>query len=170
MKKQKTSPVERKIVELRCKDLNQVITIKGQLIQASDIRPQAVSAKFECLTCGTIISILQIERIFREPSKCTCGREGKFKLLGREMIDCQRIIIGQGKKDYDKEYGCKIESDRLAAFLQEDLCDPKYKIFDKIGKSIEVTGILKEIPVQLENGGISTRFDWAIEAQSIKFK
>lgn len=172
MKKAKTKikPLELKIVELRCKHINQLITIKGQLIQASDIRPQAVKAKFECPKCIFIISVLQLEKKFKEPSRCACGRKGKFRLLSKELIDTQRIIIGQGKKYYDKELDCKIASERLQVFLQEGLCDAKYKIFDKLGKPIQVTGILREIPVYLGDEGISTRFDFAIEANNIKTK
>lgn len=170
MKEQKNNQKAEEVLipDLRCKHINKLITIKGKLIQASDVRPQCVSAKFECPKCKTIISVLQIEKKFREPIRCRCGREGNFTLLSKEMVDAQRIVIGQGKKLDDDLYGCKVESERLNVFLQEDLCDPKYNIFDKLGKPIKVTGILREIPVYLESGDISTRFDIAIEANNLR--
>ena len=159
-----------KIRDIRCKHINKLITIKGGIIQVSDIRPQVVCAKFECPSCGTIISVLQIEKKFREPSRCSCGRKGQFRLISKEMVDAQRIIIGQGKQIYDEEYKCKIATDRLQVFLQEDLCDSKYRIFDNLGKEVLITGILREIPISTPRGGISTRFDLAIEANNLEIK
>ena len=66
---------------MRSKHLNELIVVEGIIRQSSDVRPQVVNAKFECPSCGTILSVLQIERKFREPMRCSCGRKGGFKLL-----------------------------------------------------------------------------------------
>ena len=84
---------ELKVRNIRSKDLDEMIIIEGIIRQASDVRPQVVNAKFECPSCGTIISVLQIEKKFREPSRCSCGRRGGFKLLSKEMVDTQRLVI-----------------------------------------------------------------------------
>lgn len=158
-----------RIRDLRCKHLNKLAIIKGKLIQASEVRPQVVSVKFECPACGTIISVLQIEKKFREPIRCSCGRKGKFREISKDMVDVQRIVVAQGKKGYDEFYGCKIEGEQLNVFLKEDLCDPKYKIFDRLGKPVKVTGIIKEIPKKGGHGEILTRFDIAMETNSLEF-
>ena len=49
-----------KIRDIRAKHLGKFIWIDGIVRQASDVRPQVVSAKFECPSCGTIISVLQL--------------------------------------------------------------------------------------------------------------
>ena len=82
-----------KIRDIRSKHLNEMVVIEGIIRQASDVRPQVVNAKFECPSCGTIISVLQIEKKFREPSRCSCGRKGGFKLISKEMVDTQRLIV-----------------------------------------------------------------------------
>ena len=130
MKKQKSEEVL--IKDLRCKHINQEVVINGRLIKASNVRPQVISAKFECPSCGTIMSVLQLDKKFREPSHCSCG-EKWFKEISKDFVDAQRITIAQGKKFHDKEYGYKVESDRMNIFLKDNLCDPKYKILDRIG-------------------------------------
>src|SRR4030042_642496 len=80
-----------KIRNIRAKHLNHLISIEGIVRQASDVRPQVVNAKFECPSCGTIISVLQIEKRFQEPSRCSCGRRGGFRLISKDMVDTQRL-------------------------------------------------------------------------------
>ena len=65
---------ELKVRNIRSRNLNELVVIEGIVRQASDVRPQVVNAKFECPSCGTTLSVLQIEKKFREPSRCSCGR------------------------------------------------------------------------------------------------
>ena len=65
------------------------------------------SAKFECPSCGTIISVLQVEKKFREPSRCSCGRRGLFKVISKETIEAQDIIIRELESNF--EYKVYIE-------------------------------------------------------------
>jgi replicative DNA helicase Mcm len=152
-----------KIGHIRAKHLNKLIAIEGIVRQASDVRPQVINAKFECPTCGTIISVLQIEKKFREPSRCSCGRKGQFRLVSKEMVDAQRIIIEESPESL---MGGE-QPRRLQVFLQEDLVEPKMEEKTTPGSRVRVLGILKEVPVPLQTGAISTRFDLAIEANNI---
>src|SRR3989338_648396 len=96
-----------KIKEIRAKHLDQFIAIEGIVRQSSDVRPQVVNARFECPTCGAILSVLQIDRKFREPSRCSCGRKGLFKLLSKEMVDAQRLVIEESPDSMDGGGGTK---------------------------------------------------------------
>ena len=58
-----------KIRNIRSRHLNELVVVEGIIRQASDVRPQVVNAKFECPSCGTVISVLQMEKKFREPSR-----------------------------------------------------------------------------------------------------
>ena len=58
---------EIKIRNIRAKHLGNLIAIEGIVRQASEVRPQVTNAKFECPSCGTIISVLQIDKKFKEP-------------------------------------------------------------------------------------------------------
>ena len=69
---------------IRSQHINKFLFVNGIIRQKSDVRPQVTSARFECPVCGNIMNILQVEGTFKEPSKCGCGRKGKFKELSKE--------------------------------------------------------------------------------------
>lgn len=152
------------IEDIRSRHLDEFISIKGKILQRSEARPQVVNAKFECPSCGTVISVLQIEKKFREPSRCSCGRRGGFKLLSKEMVDTARFVI------QDLQEKAKSSSpSRLNCFVKEDLAASN--VLNNIiqaGNDVIVNGILKEVPVPLTSGGLSTRFEFAIEVNYVE--
>ncbi|MEM4152653.1 MAG: minichromosome maintenance protein MCM [Candidatus Pacearchaeota archaeon] len=152
-----------KIREIRAKHLNQLISIEGIVRQASDVRPQIVNAKFECPSCGTVITVLQLDKRFREPSRCSCGRRMGFKLVSKEMVDAQRLVIEESPESLKGGE----QPRRISVFLKEDLVEPKMEERTTPGSRIRVIGLLKEVPIPLQSGAISTRFDFAIEANNI---
>ena len=147
---------------IRAKHLDKLLWVEGIVRQASEVRPQVVNAKFECPNCGAILSVLQIERKFREPSRCSCGWKGNFKLLSKEMVDAQRLSIEESP---DSLEGGE-QPRRINVFLKEDLVDPRMERRTAPGSKIKVYGILKEVPMPLQTGAISTRFDIALEANN----
>lgn len=154
---------EMKIRNIRSRHLNEVIVIEGIIRQASDVRPQVVNAKFECPSCGTVISVLQMEKKFREPSRCSCGRRGGFKLISKEMVDTQRLVIEESPESLSGGEQPK----RMNVFVKEDLVEPKMEEKTTPGARVKVIGVLKEVPVPLNTGGLSTRFELAVEANNI---
>tara|TARA_Y100000310_G_scaffold330753_1_gene402972 strand:+ start:516 stop:2525 length:2010 start_codon:yes stop_codon:yes gene_type:complete len=160
----KTLPnsVDVKVREIRAKHLDQFISIEGIVRQASDVRPQVVNARFECPSCGAILSVLQIDKKFREPSRCSCGRKGLFKLLSKEMVDAQRLVIEESPDALDGGE----QPRRINVFLKEDLVEPRMEEKTTPGSKVRILGVLKEVPVPLQSGSISTRFDLAIEANN----
>lgn len=154
---------EIKIRDLRSRNLNEMLVIEGIVRQASDVRPQVVNAKFECPSCGTVLSVLQIERKFHEPSRCSCGRRGGFKLISKEMVDTQRLVVEESPESLTGGEQPK----RINIFLKEDLVEPNMEEKTTPGSRIKVIGVLKEVPVPLQSGGLSTRFELALEANNI---
>ena len=152
-----------KIRNIRSKHLNELIMLEGIIRQASDVRPQVVNAKFECPSCGTIISVLQIEKKFREPSRCSCGRRGGFRLISKDMVDTQRLVVEESPESLSGGEQPK----RINIFVKEDLVEPRMEEKTTPGAKIKVIGVLKEVPVPLSTGGLSTRFELAIEANNI---
>ena len=151
-----------KIREIRAKHLDKLLWIEGIVRQASDVRPQVVNAKFECPNCGAILSVLQIDKKFREPSRCTCGWKSSFKVISKEMVDAQRLVIEESP---DALEGGE-QPRRINVFLQEDLVEPKMEERTTPGSKIRIYGVLKEVPVPLPTG-VSTRYDIAIEANNL---
>ena len=152
-----------KVRNIRSKHLNELIVIEGIIRQASDVRPQVINAKFECPSCGTVISVLQMERKFHEPSRCSCGRKGGFKLISKEMVDTQRLVIEESSESLSGGEQPK----RINVFVKEDLVEPRMEEKTTPGSRIKIIGILKEVPVPLPTGGLSTRFELAIEANNL---
>tara|TARA_Y100000310_G_scaffold328062_1_gene395478 strand:- start:19793 stop:21928 length:2136 start_codon:yes stop_codon:yes gene_type:complete len=152
-----------KIREIRSKHLDEIVVIEGIVRQASDVRPQVVNAKFECPSCGTVIAVLQIDKKFREPSRCSCGRRGGFKLISKEMVDTQRVVIEESPESLSGGEQPK----RINTFVKEDLVEPQMEEKTTPGARIKIIGVLKEVPVPLSTGGLSTRFELAVEVNNL---
>jgi replicative DNA helicase Mcm len=154
---------EIKVRNIRSRHLNEIIVIEGIIRQASSVLPQVVNAKFECPSCGTVISVLQMEKKFREPARCSCGRRGGFKLLSKEMVDTQRLVVEESPESLSGGEQPK----RIDTFVKEDLVEPKMEEKTTPGARVKIIGVLKEVPVPLSTGGLSTRFALAIEVNNI---
>ena len=152
-----------KIRNIRSKNLNTLISIEGVIRQSSDVRPQVISAKFECPACGNTITILQIDTKFKEPTRCSCGRRGRFRLLSKDLVDVQRLIIEESPETLIGGEQPK----RISVFLKEDLVEPKMEKSTTPGSKINVIGIIKEIPILLRSGVQSIRYDLIIDANHI---
>jgi len=152
------------IRHIRSNHIDKLLVLKGIVRQSSDVRPQMVSAKFECPSCGNTISILQLGQKFKEPTRCSCGRKGKFRLLSKELVDSQRLVVEEAPESLDGGEQPK----RISVFLREDLVEPIMEKKTTPGSKILIAGILKEIPIPLREGGTSTRFDIIIEANYVE--
>jgi len=151
------------IRHIRSKHLGKMIGMEGVVRQASEVRPLVTNAKFECPSCGTIISVLQIDKKFKEPSRCSCGRRGGFKEIAKDMVDAQVITIEEAS---DNLHGGE-QPKRMVIFLKEDLVDPNMEMRTTPGARVKVIGMLKEIAITTGSGAMLTRFDLAVEANNI---
>ncbi len=152
------------ISEIRSKHINKLVQFNGIIRQKSDVRPQVTKARFECPSCGNVLEVLQLGEKFREPTRCSCGRKGGFRLLSKELIDVQRIIVEESPEELEGGDQPK----RLAVLLKEDLVSPLNEKKTSPGSKVEVVGIIKEVPITLRTGGRSTRFDLMAEANNIR--
>ena len=157
-------PQKMMIRNIRSKNLDKFYCIEGVVRQKSDVRPQVTSARFECPACGTVITVLQLEQKFKEPSRCGCGRKGKFKLLSKELIDAQGITLEEAPEDLEGGEQPK----RLKIFLKDDLVSPISDKHTNPGSKILVNGIVKESPITGKDGTRLVRFDLLIEANYVE--
>ncbi len=152
------------IREIRSKHLGLLLYTEGVVRQKSDVRPQVTNARFECPSCGNIIPILQLDQKFKEPSQCGCGRKGKFRLLSKDLVDVQRIVLEEAPEDLEGGEQPK----RIHVFLNNDLVSPMSDKKTNPGSKIRVVGLVKEIPIPHKTGGQSTRYDLMIEGNYIE--
>jgi replicative DNA helicase Mcm len=152
------------IRNIRSTHLGKFIQIIGVVRQKTDVRPQVTSARFECPSCGNTMNVLQLDSKFREPTTCGCGRKGRFRLIGKEMIDAQKIVIEESADDIEGSEQPK----RMDVFLKSDLVSPMSEKRTNPGSKNIVTGVLKEVPILAKDGGKLTRFDLMIEASYIE--
>lgn len=152
------------IKDIRSKHINRFFFLNGLVRQKSDVRPQVTTARFECPSCGNIITILQLDTKFKEPERCGCGRKGKFRMLSKELVDAQKIVLEEAPEDLEGGEQPK----RMDIFLKSDLVSPMSEKKTNPGSKIIVYGILKEVPIPAKEGGKLTRFDLMIEANYVE--
>ncbi|MBW3014905.1 minichromosome maintenance protein MCM [Candidatus Woesearchaeota archaeon] len=152
------------IRNIRSKHIGKLITIIGVVRQKSDVRPQVTQANFECPSCGNVIQVPQLDTKFLEPSRCGCGRKGKFRLLSKELIDAQGIVLEESSEDLEGGEQPK----RMNIFLKEDLVSPITEKKTNPGSKILIVGVTKEIPIILKTGSQSIRYDLIVEANYVE--
>lgn len=152
------------IRNIRTEHLEKLIQVEATVRQKADVQPQATSAKFECPSCGNIIKIIQTEEKFKEPAQCGCGRKGQFKIISKELIDIQKIVI---EEPLENIHGGE-QPKRFKVLLKRDLVSPMTEKKTNPGSKIIVTGIVKTIPITLRSGSKSTEYDVMIEGNNVE--
>ena len=151
------------IRDIRSKHIGKLVAIEGIVKQKSDVRPQVTAARFECPSCGNVLNILQLDGSFREPSRCGCGRKGKFRLLSKELVDAQRIVL----EEVPESLVGGEQPKRMSIFLKDDLVSPISEKKTGPGSKLSINGVIKEVPIILRTGSKSTTFDLLVEANYV---
>jgi replicative DNA helicase Mcm len=149
---------------IRSNHIGKLLMMDGVVRQKSDVRPQVTSAKFECPSCGNVINVLQLDSSFKEPNKCGCGRKGKFRILKKELVDAQGVVL---EEDPEQLEGGE-QPKRMNVLLKDDLVSPLSERKTNPGSKIRVVGSVKEIPIFSRSGSQTTRFDLLIEANNVE--
>jgi replicative DNA helicase Mcm len=152
-----------KIGEIRSSHIGKLLVLDGIVRRKSDVRPQVTKTEFECPNCGRIISVLQTETTFKEPRSCGCGRKGNFRLLEKELVDAQSMVLEEAPEMLEGGD----QPRRMGIFLKEDLVSPISEKRTNPGNRIRVVGILKEVPV-VKHGSRLTNFDLHIDTNHIE--
>ncbi len=153
------------ISEIRSKHLGKLLWAEGIVRQKSDVRPHVTSAKFECPSCGNILTVLQLDKKYKEPSRCSCGRKGKFKEISKELVDGQGLVLEESPDDLDSA-----QPKRINVFLKDDLVTPISERRCSPGSRVKLCGWVAEVPIILRTGGLSTKYDLILEANMIEPK
>ena len=151
--------------DLRSEHIGRLITIRGMVRIATEVRPRIRRSIFECQRCGHIFAILQDGSKFIEPYNCpnqACDRRGPFKakLNISDYIDAQNIRV---QSLYDTLGGGEVPQtiDVQADGTLTGLVNP--------GDVAEFTGILRSYQRTTQTGK-STYFDLYLDCRGIEIK
>lgn len=151
------------INQVRSKHIGRLITVDGVIKQKSEVRGQITRAKFECPSCGEIISCLQLDdRKFEEPSKCKCGRKGKFRRLSHELLDVFSLSVEEPTDVMDG--GTKLY--RIKVICKGGLTISHVERLLYQGIRAEVSGVVIGLQV-IKQGKLTSKMDWYIDANYI---
>lgn len=151
------------VSEIRSKHLTKFIWAEGIVRQKSDVRPHVTAAKFECPSCGNILNVLQLDKKYKEPSRCGCGRKGKFKEISKELVDGQGLVLEESPDELEGG-----QPKRINVFLKDDLVSPIPERRSSPGARVKIGGWVTELPITLRTGGQATKYDLVIEANNIE--
>ena len=146
------------ISDIRSKHLNKFISIEGVVRQKSPVRPHVTAAKFECPSCGNLLTVLQLDQKYKEPTRCGCGRKGKFKEISKELVDGQGLVLEEAPDDLDGA-----QPKRINVFLKDDLVSPLHERKTSPGARVKLCGWVTEVPITLRSGGQATKYDLIID-------
>ena len=161
----KNLPESQKIMisEIRSNHLEKFVWTEGIVRQKSDVRPHITAAKFECPSCGNILNVIQLDKKYKEPTRCGCGRKGKFKEISKELVDGQGLVLEESPEELDGA-----QPKRINVFLKDDLVSPISERKTSPGSRVKLYGWVTEVPVSLRTGGQATKYDLIIEANYIE--
>src|SRR3989338_8769999 len=124
------------IRNIRAKNLGKLIETEGLIRQASDVRPKVTVTEYECPNCGAVLRVDQVGSKLREPTRCACGRKGKFKLSSQRLVDVQRLVVEEPPEALVGGEQAK----RMQVFVESDLLDPALEKRRYPGNKINVVG------------------------------
>ena len=151
----------RLISSKRASDLKRLLAFQGVIRAKSAVLTRTTAVRFECPSCGNLITLLQNDTKIREPTRCQCGRRGKFKSLEpKEMIDVQKVEI----EELAENVKGTSQPQRLKVNLTDSLIDPAWEPKFNPGAKVEIIGILNELKMKDKNGGDSVDSDYVLDS------
>ena len=149
---------------LRKEHCNKVISLEGRVVSFGEVKPIITEVTYECPSCGTVIKVTQDYKIGfeREPSRCSCGRRGSFKLYEKEEVNSCFIRLEDLQEKTDNPY-----SQRIKSVIFNKLTDKEnIKVFTP-GNEIKCIGILKQVPI-FKGNRKSLFSDWIFEIINVE--
>ncbi|MBW6451348.1 MAG: minichromosome maintenance protein MCM [DPANN group archaeon] len=152
------------IKNIRSKHINKFIAIKGLIKQASEVRPEITVAIFECPACSQTITLIQSKPNLIQPYMCECGNRRGFELTDRRLVDLQRIVVEENPGMLEGGQQAR----KIGVYLRNDLVDPTFQKKVVPGNEVSITGIIKDVPIRIEQGKETKKRDIYLEANYLE--
>lgn len=96
-----------KLRDLSSTKIGALVKIQGQVVRTHSVHPELISGTFECVDCKTIISNVEQQFKFTQPTICRnnlCSNRTKFKLLLNKsrFVDFQKLRIQEIQSELPK--------------------------------------------------------------------
>ena len=145
---------------LRSKHLGEFIPVEGMIKRASQVKPEVVSAEFQCTNCGDIVEKEQDSSKLKSPYKCeSCGSR-KFEVYEKIMTDTQIVTVEENPESREGSE----QPQNLSVRLEGDLVDPDFQKKIIPGNVVHITGVLRERPMKKD----SKKYDIYMEANNVE--
>jgi replicative DNA helicase Mcm len=145
---------------LRSKHIGDFTPIEGMIKRASQVKPEVVSARFQCTNCADIVEKEQDSTKIKSPYKCeSCGSR-KFEVHEKIMTDTQMITLEENPESREGSE----QPTNLQVRLEGSLVDPEFQKKVVPGNIVHVSGILREKPLKKD----SKKFDIYMEANNVE--
>ena len=150
--------IDKVINKIRKEDMNKLISIRGIIQSRSSVNANITGIKFECPSCGNIICVTQEDEL-KEPSRCVCGRKGKFRILKKEFEDILFLKI----EELPERLNPVESAGSIPIILRKKLCNKDYNFY--LGCRIEFIGYITE-RIRYQRNKKTTICDYVFEANS----
>jgi replicative DNA helicase Mcm len=144
---------------LRSEHIGSFVPVEGMIKRASQVKPEVVSAVFECTQCGDQYEKEQESSQLKSPYKCECGSK-RFEPIEKKMTDTQIVTLEENPESREGSE----QPSSLSVRLEGDLVDPEFQKKVVPGNVVEVTGIVRERPIKKN----SKKFDIYMEANNVE--
>ena len=144
---------------MRSEHIGRFVPVEGMIKRASQVKPEVVSATFECTQCGATYEKDQDSSQLKSPYKCDCGSK-RFEPLEKHMRDTQIVTLEENPESREGSE----QPSSLSVILEGDLVDPEFQKKVVPGNVVEVTGIVRERPIKKN----SKKFDIFMEANNVE--
>lgn len=141
----------------RAAHLGETVTIRGQVVKRSSVRPKVTTAAFECGRCGWLERVEQGYGSLRQPPECPgCERQRvpwRFRKDRSDWTDFQKLRLQQLPEEMTNG-----ETESMDVFLTDELARRGLES----GRCVSL--VAEYLPLQ--SGG-STVFDKAFDAEDV---
>ncbi|MBI2545099.1 MAG: minichromosome maintenance protein MCM [Candidatus Aenigmarchaeota archaeon] len=154
-----------RIRNVRAEHIGKLIVVDGIVRRASEVRPEVSEAIFQCVECGSNMTMIQVERTIRPPMECenpACKNRRAFRLVDQRLYDARWLVFEEPFEIVESE-----KPSTLRVYLKEDLTVPKMQNKTDPGNRIKVTGVIKQLPVRMK-GTVQRQMDIFLDANYVE--
>ncbi len=152
------------ISSIRIKHIDQMFTLTGVIKRLTKIVPRVKIIKYDCLSCGTTISVLQDAKKKKLPKKCSCGNSKLFNIQSEETENIQELNLEESHEDVEDK-----QPQQIRIYLEGNLTEDSFTKKLQPGRKISIIGIIKKLPIFMTKADTDENIsEFMVEAKDIK--